>query len=67
MIGKKERARLHYPTSARVKQFVTAAQEAGLTVGGFECSPDGVVRILSERMLTPPGVNAYDEWKQADN
>lgn len=52
-----------YPTKAKISYLVKAAKEAGVKVGGVECTRDGTVRILSETMAAA-NANAYDDWKR---
>ena len=54
-----------YATTAKIKQVVGAAKEAGVKVGGVEITPEGVIRVLSERMAAQAPTDAYDDWKRA--
>jgi hypothetical protein len=54
-----------YPTGAKIRRVVDAAREAGIKVGGIEISRDGMIRILSERLLPNMPANDYDDWKNA--
>ena len=53
------------PTRAKIRRLVTAAEEAGIKIGGLECTKDGTIRILSERLAQSiAGGNDYDDWKR---
>lgn len=53
-----------YATRAQVKRMVDAARDAGIHVGGFECTRDGTIRVLTE-ISVGPTERDYDDWKQA--
>lgn len=53
------------PTRAKIKRLVTAAEEAGIKIGGLECTKDGTIRVLSERLARNVVVGSdYDDWKR---
>lgn len=54
----------HYATKAKVKSFVETARELGIKVGGFEVTPDGTIRILTEQVAAKDDSadSAYDKW-----
>ena len=53
--------RRRYPTQAAIDRIVRAARKAGISVGGVEVSPDGVIRILDASELQRPK-SEVDEW-----
>lgn len=54
-------AQRKYPRKAEIQRLVRAAREAGIDVGGFEVSPEGVIRILPAAAMVKPAT-AFDEW-----
>ena len=50
-----------YPTQATIDRVIRAARKAGISVGGIEVSPDGVIRILDASEIQRPKSQA-DEW-----
>jgi hypothetical protein len=54
----------HYVTKAKVRQYVEAARELGIDVGGFEVTPNGAIRVFSEaafRKAEEPE-DEYEKW-----
>ena len=53
-----------YPSPAMIRKLVRAAQECGISVGGFEVTSDGNIRVydntVSERTKTE---NDFDQWE----
>lgn len=53
-----------YATRSQVKRMVSAAQDAGICVGGVECTRDGTIRVLAEAIASLSASTEYDSWKQ---
>ena len=53
-----------YPSPATIKRLVSAAQECGIPVAGFEVTPDGGIRVY-ERSLSDKAKaqNEFDRWE----
>jgi len=57
-----------YPSPATVekvgRRLLELAKEAGIKVGGVECTRDGTIRVVEAPSRAP--ASAYDDWKKAE-
>lgn len=56
-------SRFRYPRKAEIERSVAAAKACGLDVAGIEVSPDGTIRIVEARAVTPPPVSEFDRYE----
>ncbi len=55
----------HYPGKVAIKRAVEAAKACGIEVGGFEVTPDGVIRIIRQGNEPAAQQDEFSQWLAA--